>query len=89
MRMIREILRLKWVAQRSHRETARGLRVSAGAVASVLSRAGARGLTWDQVQALSDATLERTLDGPTAAEVDGVRPSPTWWGSTRSFDGQA
>jgi DNA-directed RNA polymerase specialized sigma24 family protein len=39
MRKIREMLRLKWVAQRSHREVARSLGVSAGAVASAVSRA--------------------------------------------------
>ena len=31
MRHIREILRLKWTLQRSHRETARSLGISAGA----------------------------------------------------------
>jgi hypothetical protein len=39
MRHIREILRLKWQLKRSHRETARSLGISAGAVASVISRA--------------------------------------------------
>ena len=43
MRKIREILRLKWVAQRSHREVARSLGVSAGAVAAAVGRARARG----------------------------------------------
>lgn len=35
MRHVREILRLKWRLKRSHRETARSLGISAGAVASV------------------------------------------------------
>ena len=43
MRKIREILRLKWVAQRSHRETARSLGVSPGAVASAVGRATRHG----------------------------------------------
>ena len=34
MRQIREILRLKWTLQRSHRETARSLGVSAAAITS-------------------------------------------------------
>lgn len=76
MRKIREILRLKWVAQRSHREVARSLSVSPGAVASAVSRARARALTWEAVEALSDAALERTLYGPTPAEIDGARPEP-------------
>ena len=73
MRKIREILRLKWVAQRSHREAARSLGVSPGAVASTIGRAHARALTWEAVEALSDDALERTLYGPTPAEVDGIR----------------
>ena len=43
MRHIREILRLKWTLRRSHRETARSLGISAGAVASVVTRAKAIG----------------------------------------------
>jgi DNA-directed RNA polymerase specialized sigma24 family protein len=50
MRKIREMLRLKWVAQRSHREVARSLGVSAGAVASAVSRARALGLAWEAVE---------------------------------------
>ncbi len=38
-RKIREILRLKWAAHRSHREVVRSLGVSAGTVTSVVSRA--------------------------------------------------
>ena len=53
MRDIREILRLKWTLRRSHRETARSLGISAGAVASVVTRAKAIALTWDTVGALS------------------------------------
>ena len=41
MRHIREILRLKWTLRRSHRDTARSLGISAGAVASVVTRAKA------------------------------------------------
>ena len=80
MRKIREILRLKWVAGRSHREAARSLGVSPGAVASAIGRAHARALTWEAVDALSDDALERLLYGPTPAEIDGARPEPdlTW-----------
>ena len=38
MRNSREILRLKWTLRRSHRDTARSLGISPGAVASVVSR---------------------------------------------------
>lgn len=76
MRKIREILRLKWVAQRSHREIARSLGVSAGAVGSAVGRARARGLTWTAVEALTDDALERTLYGPKPTDIDGARPEP-------------
>ena len=75
MRHIREILRLKWTLRRSHRETARSLGISAGAVASVVTRANATGLTWDMVGALSDDALERTLYGPKLA-LSIARPGP-------------
>jgi hypothetical protein len=75
MRNIREILRLKWTLRRSHRETARSLGISAGAVASVVTRAKAMGLTWDRVGTLGDDALERTLYGPKLA-VTVARPGP-------------
>ncbi|MBY0497915.1 MAG: IS21 family transposase [Cyanobacteria bacterium] len=70
------MLRLKWVAERSHREAARSLGVSPGAVASVVGRAKVCGLTWAQVEALTDEALERRLYGPPAGEVAGDRPEP-------------
>ena len=42
MRKIREILRLKWVAMRSHREPARSLGVSPGTVGLAVSGSGRR-----------------------------------------------
>ena len=75
MRHIREILRLKWTLRRSHRDTARSLGISAGAVASVTIRAKATALTWAAVDALSDDALERTLYGPKLAPTV-VRPEP-------------
>src|SRR5258708_7062044 len=75
MRHIREILRLKWTLHRSHRETARSLGISAGAVASVVTRAKAVALTWDAVGTLSDDALERTLYGPKLA-LTVARPGP-------------
>ena len=76
MRKIREILRLKWVAQRSHREAARSLGVSAGAVAAAVGRARAAALTWDAVEALERRRAGAQLYGPTPAEIDGARPEP-------------
>ncbi len=64
MRTIREILRLKWLLHRSHRETARSLGISAGAVASVVTRAAGLGLTWPVVDPLTEDDLDRRLYGP-------------------------
>ena len=75
MRNIREILRLKWTLRRSHRDTARSLGISAGAVASVVTRAKVLALTWDTVSALSDDALERALYGPKLA-LTIARPEP-------------
>ena len=69
MRKLREILRLKWVAHRSHREVARSFGVSAGTVAGAVGRARASGLTWAAVEAVSDEALERLLFGPPLAEI--------------------
>ena len=75
MRHIREILRLKWTLRRSHRDTARSLGISAGAVASVVTRAKAMALTWGAASARSDDALERTLYGPKLA-LTVARPGP-------------
>jgi hypothetical protein len=79
MRHTREILRLKWGLKRSHREAARSLGISAGAVASVLSRATAIGLTLEALEGLTDDALEQRLYGPKlAGAVARPLPDPTW-----------
>jgi transposase len=53
--------------------------VSAGAVASVLSRARLLGLTWDAVEALTDDALEQRLYGPKLpARTARPLPDPGW-----------
>jgi hypothetical protein len=75
MRHIREILRSKWTLGRTHRDTTGVWGSSAGAVASVLTRATA--LTWEAVAALSDDVVERRLYGPRLAlHVAGRRVAP-------------
>ncbi len=78
MRKIREILRLKWVHDRTHRETAGSLGISAGVVGSVMSRAQAKGLDWVAAQALDDLALERLLYGRSAAGGQRPLPDPAW-----------
>src|SRR5713226_4172996 len=63
MRHIREILRLKWTLKRSHRDTARRLGISPGAVASVISRATAIGLTRARESAKKDQLRARNRLG--------------------------
>jgi transposase len=61
MRKIREILRQKWVLRRSHREIARSLCKGTGTISVVASRAATAGLSWTDVEGLSDAELEGKL----------------------------
>ncbi len=68
MRKTREILRQKWCLGRSHREVARSLGKSVGAVHATLRRATAAGLDWEAIQALSDEALEARLYGAPAGD---------------------
>jgi transposase len=74
MRHTREILRQKWVLGRSHREVARSLGISSGAVGTTALRAQAAGLDWAQVEGLTDEALEVRLYG--RPEVAGQRGRP-------------
>ncbi len=73
MRKIREILRQKWELGRSHREIARSLGVSVGAVAGVVTRATRAGWDGAAVTALSDAALEAGTYTPPAVSA---HPAP-------------
>jgi transposase len=61
MRKTREILRQKWVLKRSHREIARSLSKGTGTISLTATRAVEAGLTWSDVEQLSDAELESKL----------------------------
>jgi transposase len=79
MRHTREILRQKWLLKKTHREVARSLGISAGAVGTTMSRVTAIGLDWPQVEALTDDALEARLYGLTqAANVERPLPDPVW-----------
>src|SRR5229473_469851 len=64
MRSVREIFRQKWVLKKSHRQVARSLGISPGAVGSTMVRAQALGLSWAEVEPLSEEALEERLYGP-------------------------
>lgn len=62
MRKTREILRLKWVHGRSHREIANALIVGVGTTSQVVARANRAKITcWAEVEALSDEELDARM----------------------------
>lgn len=75
MRSIREVLRQKLVAKKSHREVAQRLGVSAGAVGHLMVRVAALGLDWEAIEALSEEKLEERLYGVKPA-AGAQRPMP-------------
>jgi hypothetical protein len=85
MRHTREVLRQKWVLGRRHREVARSLGISTGAVGTTVVRARAAGLDWVQVETLSDEALEARVYGrPTAPTTGRPRTAPTCMPSVAS-----
>src|SRR3989441_2204856 len=75
MRQTREILRQKWLLGRTHRDVARSLRVSVGAVGATVHRAAVTGRDGPQVAALTEETLAARLYGERSG-VAGPRPQP-------------
>ncbi len=76
MRMIKEILRLKWQCGRTHREVAAATWKSPGTVSHTVLRAKAAGYRkWEDIVDLDDDTLERKLYGVQAVP-GAVRPLP-------------
>jgi transposase len=74
IRMIKDILRLKYQAGLSHERISCSLSISKGVVAKYLGLAGAAGLTWTTVADLDDAALERRLLGRDAVDDRLVEP---------------
>jgi len=75
MRKTREILRQKWCLGRSHREVARSLGKSVGAISATLARATEAGLdSWEAVGALSDEALDGRMYGVPAGGRGRVLP---------------
>jgi hypothetical protein len=74
MRKTREVLRLKWVLGRSHREIHRAIGVGIATMSETATRATAAGLDWSAVERLGDEELELRLypKAPTGTQ----RPLP-------------
>ena len=69
IRMIKDILRLKYQGALSHEAIALNLGISKGVVAKYLSLAAAAGLDWAATAELDEAGLERRLTGRSANEA--------------------
>ena len=63
IRMIKDILRLKYQGGLSHERIAQSLSISKGAVAKYLSLAGAAGLDWASTADLDEAVARTPADG--------------------------
>src|SRR2546430_1488767 len=70
MRKTKEVLRLKWVLGRSHREIHRAMGIGVATVSETASRATAAGLDWAAVERLSEDELTARLYPP--PPVDGT-----------------
>lgn len=74
LRMIKDILRLKWHGNLSHEQIAKALKVSKGAVAKYVALAGAAGLDWQTVQDWSELQLANALLPRSACAQPFVEP---------------
>ena len=76
MRKTREILRLKWVHERSHRNIAHAVGVASGTPSQVVARAQRAKITcWAEVEALSDEELDAKMYPPPTLNGE-RRPEP-------------
>jgi transposase len=77
MRKLREILKLKYETELTHREIAKACSVGVGTVSVHVDRAREAGLSWPLPGELDDAALEaRLFDRPLVAGA--VRATPQW-----------
>jgi transposase len=88
MRQLKEILRQKWVLERSHREIAASVGVSAGSVGKAVLRATKAALTWATVEAMSEEALKVRLYGPCdGRRCDRPRPDCAYLHAERAKPG--
>ncbi len=87
MRKTREILRQKWALGRTHREVARSLGVSVGAISGAVRRADAAGLDWPTVASLTEPELEARLYATPVAVQARPLPDCAWVHTERQRKG--
>jgi transposase len=78
MRKMREVLRLKWALGLSARRVAGSVGLARSTVGEYLRRAEAAGLSWQEVETLTDGELEEKLFPPPPRLPTGERPLPDW-----------
>ncbi len=76
LRKTRQILRLLWHLRLGVRATARSSQISHTTVLQYRDRAEEAGLSWEEVEPMDEASLERLLFPSTTAAV--LRPLPDW-----------
>ena len=77
LRMIKDVIRLKWHAQLSHAQIATTLKISKGVVAKYVGLATAAGLEWQTVQSWSEQQLATALQPQAMSSRSVVVPD---WG---------
>ena len=84
LRMIKDVIRLKWASQMTHEDIAAALKVSKGVVAKYVSLASAAGLDWQTVQDWDERDLVARLL-PRSAQASAV-VVPDWGRIHRELD---
>ena len=77
-RKIKEVLRLKWANQLSHRKIAKSCNISRPVVASYIKRAEQAGLSWPLPDNVDDVALEKLLFPATVSSTQVDRGRPDW-----------
>lgn len=78
MRQLRELLRLRLVAELSMRQIKGSLRISLGAIQKVTSRAEVLGLDWDAIEQMDDQQLARLFYPTSDTRVSSQFQQPAW-----------
>ncbi len=84
LRMIKDIIRIKWQTELSHEQIAKALNISKGVVSKYLALADACGLDWEAAQALDERQLTARLLPRTNAAGSYVEPD--WAAIHRELD---
>jgi hypothetical protein len=76
MRKIKEVLRLKWACNLTHRQVQGALGVGLGTITQYLQLATAAGLDWAAAEPLEEDELERRILSPASSPAPAKRVEP-------------